>query len=129
MRYVEFHATYPALARLAHNDLHVLTPSSLSKVSRSRREASETFLKAIETGNRTKEFACPKPWLAVTAIASLGIRVATWYQQPSATGVDGGYPAEVHEWIHQDISVNVLCRTYADYALALVGYAPQATAK
>lgn len=128
MQYVEFHATYPALARLAHNDLHVLSPASLTRVSRSRREASETFLRAIHAGNKTKEFACAKPWLAVTAIASLGIRVATWYQQPLPAGPEdlgGGYPAEVHEWIHEDISVRTLCKTYADYALALVGHAPQ----
>ncbi|MFN2538658.1 MAG: TetR/AcrR family transcriptional regulator [Mycobacteriales bacterium] len=120
-RYVEFHATYPALARLAHNDLHVLSAQSLARVARNRREGSETFLRAITRGNETKEFACAKPWLAVTAIASLGIRVATWYQQPAAEDAVGGYPAEVHEWMHQDISVRTLCNTYADYALAMVG--------
>jgi AcrR family transcriptional regulator len=122
--YVEFHADYPLLGSIGHNDLHVLAPAALREVTQLRKQHISLFLSTIERGNTTGAFHCRQPWLAVAAIAGMGIRVALWYRTPheeSASSADS-YAAAMEEWVPR-FSVDELAAEYVDYALALVGYA------
>jgi AcrR family transcriptional regulator len=117
--YVQFHADYPLLGSIGHNDLHVLAPASLTQVTALRRQHIGMFLSVIERGNETGDFQCRQPWLAVAAIAGMGIRVALWFRAPNepvASSADS-YAAAME--IPQ-FSVEQLAEEYVRYALALV---------
>jgi AcrR family transcriptional regulator len=119
--YVTFHADYPLLATVGHNDLHVLSGPALHKVGQLRRQAVELVLSVVERGNATGDFACDKPHLAVAAIAGMGIRVASWYRAPGRPWdqpVDGY--AEVMADFLPACSVQELAEEYTRYVLALV---------
>lgn len=121
--YVEFHAEYPLLGSIGHNDLHVLAPASLREVTQLRKQHISLFLSTIERGNETGAFHCRQPWLAVAAIAGMGIRVALWFRAPneqSASSADS-YAAAMEEWVPR-FSVDDLAAEYVSYALALVGF-------
>jgi AcrR family transcriptional regulator len=119
--YVEFHADYPLLGSVGHNDLHVLSPAALRQVTQLRKQHISLFLSVIERGNELGTFDCRQPWLAVAAIAGMGIRVALWYRAPqeSAASSADSYAAAMEEWIPR-FSVDDLAAEYVDYALALV---------
>jgi AcrR family transcriptional regulator len=120
--HVMFHAEYPLLATIGHNDLHVLTGESLHRVTRVRRESSSLMLNVIERGNQAGVFACPQPWLAVAGIAGMCIRLASWYRAPGlATSEDTeGYAADVRDWM-PTFDVDTVCETFASFALSLAG--------
>jgi AcrR family transcriptional regulator len=121
--YVTFHADYPLLATVGHNDLHVLSGPSLHRVTQLRKQAVELVLSIVERGNATGDFACDKPPLAVAAIAGMGIRVASWYRAP---GRSWDRPVDSYaEVMAEDLpaySVQELAEEYTRYVLALVGY-------
>lgn len=121
--YITFHADYPLLATVGHNDLHVLSGPSLHRVTQLRKQAVELVLSIVERGNATGDFACDKPHLAVTAIAGMGIRVASWYRAPQRSWdrpVDSY--AEVTAEALPAYSIQELAEEYTQYALALVRY-------
>ena len=119
--YVVFHAEYPLLGSIGHNDLHVLSAASLREVTQLRKQHISLFLSAIERGNETGAFDCRQPWLAVAAIAGMGIRVALWYRAPQETAESSAdsYAAAMEEWVPR-FSVDDLAAEYVDYALSLV---------
>ncbi|MDQ1536700.1 MAG: hypothetical protein QOE58_1093 [Actinomycetota bacterium] len=119
--YVEFHAEYPLLGSIGHNDLHVLAPAALGQVTQLRRQHISLFLSVIERGNESGSFDCRQPWLAVAALAGMGIRVALWYRAPDRPGTSSAdsYAAAMEEWI-PPFNVTELVAEYVDYALALV---------
>ncbi|WNV85595.1 TetR/AcrR family transcriptional regulator [Umezawaea sp. Da 62-37] len=121
--YVTFHADYPLLATVGHNDLHVLSGPSLHKVSQLRKQAVELVLSIVERGNATGDFACDKPHLAVAAIAGMGIRVASWYRAPDRSW---DRPADGYAEVMADVMPAYTARELADeytrYVLALVGH-------
>ncbi|MCU1412899.1 MAG: amtR [Microbacteriaceae bacterium] len=123
--YVEFHATWPLLASIAHNDLHVLSGQALDRVAASRRQHVELVRSVIVRGNELGVFDCADPWVAVAAIAAMGIRVATWYIPP---GIDGdqarGFAEEVRLWMGPGRSVESVVQSICDYAVRIVGTAP-----
>jgi AcrR family transcriptional regulator len=123
--HVTFHAEYPLLATIGHNDLHVLTGDALHRVTRIRRESSTLMRVVIERGNEEGVFHCPQPWLAVAAIASMGIRLASWYRAPGHTPDDDaeGYAAAVRDWL-PSYEVEQVGDTFAAFALALAGVIP-----
>jgi AcrR family transcriptional regulator len=119
--YVEFHTAYPQLATLAHNDLNLLSGLALHRVSTSRKEASMLLYSVIARGNETGDFTCANPWMAVAAIAAIGIRIASWYQPPGQDTRDAdSFAAEVSGWMGQAPTVPELVATYSDYALLMV---------
>lgn len=121
--YVKFHTEFPQLARVGHNDLHVLTGASMHRVAQLRKVAVDLMQSVIDRGNQSGDFDCPEPWLAVAAIAGMGIRVAHWYRptdQPVESSVDS-YPAEVRQWAPHPVSVDDVSEQYAEFALKLVG--------
>lgn len=125
--YVEFHAEFPLLGTIGHNDLHVLSPASLDQVAQLRKQHIDLFLSVIGRGNDSGAFSCPRPWLAVAAIAGMGIRVALWYRtpnQPMEPSVDS-YAAAMQQWI-PTVTVAELADEYVDYALSLVHTRPDA---
>jgi len=124
--YTTFHADYPLLATIGHNDLHVLTGDALHRVTESRRDASKLMHAVVEHGNTTGAFRCEHPWLAVAAIASMGIRLAAWYRAPDHA-VDpetDGYPTDISDWLPRFDRATV-GDAFADYALAVVGAEPR----
>jgi AcrR family transcriptional regulator len=119
--HVTFHATFPLLATIGHNDLHVLSGEALHKVTGVRKDAVDLLRDVIQRGVDSGDFTCPDPWLAVSAIAGMSIRVAVWYRPPgySLDAHVEGYPAEVRSWMPQE-SVEDVVETYARYALCLL---------
>ncbi len=119
--YVAFHATYPLLATIGHNDLHVLTTEALHRVAGARRESVDLVRAVIDRGNALGEFSCEEPALAVAAIASMGIRLATWYRAPGVVADEpaAAYPMEVRHGIPL-YDVARVTETFTNYALAIV---------
>jgi AcrR family transcriptional regulator len=126
--YVAFHATYPLLATIGHNDLHVLNSDALHKVAAARREAVDLVRAVIDRGNAHGQFTCHEPTLAVAAIAAMGIRLATWYRTPNAAADEpaAAYPMEVRHGTPV-YDVDRVTQTFTEYALAIVGYPIAAT--
>jgi AcrR family transcriptional regulator len=125
--YAEFHAEFPLLGTIGHNDLHALSPASLDQVTQLRKQHIDLFLSVIARGNDSGVFSCPRPWLAVAAIAGMGIRIALWYRtpnQPMEPSVDS-YAAAMQQWM-PTVTVAELADEYVDYALSLVHTRPDA---
>jgi hypothetical protein len=118
--HVLFHAHYPMLATIGDNDLHVLTGDWLERVAAVRKEAVDLLKAVIDQGQQTGIFRCPEPWLAIAAIAGIGIRVATWYRSPDhqADPTDG-YASRVRTWMPQ-YTPDDITDTFAEYALGVV---------
>ncbi|GAA2795293.1 TetR/AcrR family transcriptional regulator [Crossiella cryophila] len=118
--YVTFHGEYPLLAAVGHHDPHVLG-KGMDRVMVLRRAAIDLLLAIIKRGNESGAFACADPWLAVAAIAGMGIRVASWFRPPGyqADPSFEAYPLEVHEWTPGYTAARI-AETYADYALGIV---------
>lgn len=125
--YVAFHAEYPLLATIGHNDLHALGSDALHAVTRTRRESSNLMRAVIERGVAAADFDCPEPWLAVAAIAGMGIRLATWYRAPDSDPAreGDGYPADVRDWVPA-FTPDTVADTFADYAMSIVRWSGRA---
>ena len=124
--YVRWHATYPALGTVGHSDLHALSDASLSAVTELRKQTIDLFLDAIERGNESGDFSCARPWLAVAALAGMGIRVAHWYRPPAQPieSVIDTYAVTMQQWV-PPVSVDDLTEEYVLYALAIVRASPR----
>jgi AcrR family transcriptional regulator len=77
--HVYLHATYPLLARVANRELHALSAENAARVLAVRHASEGLFLDVIERGAAQGVFAVPDAWLAVAAIAAMGLRIAEWY--------------------------------------------------
>ena len=118
--YVLFHVHYPLIAAVGDNDLHVLSGVALEQVTAVRKESVDLMRAVIEEGCRTGEFACQEPWLAIAAIAGIGIRVAVWYRAPErAHDATDSYVTRVRTWAPQ-YDPDHVADTFAAYALAIV---------
>ena len=118
--HVLFHAHYPLIAVVADNDLHVLSGAALEQVIAVRKEPVDLMRAIIEKGCQTGAFACPEPWLAIAAIAGIGIRVAVWYRAPErAHDATDSYATRVHTWA-PPYDADHIADSYAAYALAIV---------
>ena len=119
--YVVWHASYPTLGTVGHSDLHALSAESLGEVAELRKRTIDLFLGAIERGNDSNDFTCDHPWLAVAAIAGMGIRVSHWYRPPERP-VDGPidtYATTMQRWV-PPVPLDDLAAEYVAYALAIV---------
>ncbi|MFL6025066.1 MAG: TetR/AcrR family transcriptional regulator [Marmoricola sp.] len=124
--YVSWHATYPTLGTVGHSDLHALSDASLSEVTELRKQTIDLFLDAIERGNESGEFSCARPWLAVAALAGMGIRVSHWYRPPAQpiNSVIDTYAITMQQWV-PPVSTEDLAEEYVAYALAIVRATPR----
>jgi AcrR family transcriptional regulator len=117
---VEFHATYPLLAIVCNSELHALAPDNRARIMGMRHDAGVLVAAVIDRGNANGAFDCKDPWLALSAIANMGIRVAWWYRPPFLR-VEDSYPSEAATWLPAgDYSVETIADAYAEYALAVV---------
>ena len=100
--HVVMHATYPLLTRVCNKELHALSPANAERVMRIRLDSEQMFLDIVKRGIETGSFHIADPWLAVAAIAAMGLRVSEWFEP--------GGPRTVDE----------VANTYSEFALKLL---------
>jgi AcrR family transcriptional regulator len=122
---VSFHATWPLLTIVCNSELHALAPGNRERVVSLRHDAGVLVAAVIERGNASGVFSCDDTWLALSAIAGMGVRVAWWYRQPAALDADSpldNYPGQASTWLPTaDHSIEAIADAYAEYALKIVG--------
>jgi AcrR family transcriptional regulator len=121
---VAFHATYPLLAIVANTELHALTDHRRELIFALRKESTALGVAVIERGCAAGTFRCADPWLAMSAIGGMTIRLAWWFRGPSApdrVSPLAFYPDAVARWTPAaGYSVDEVANTYAQYALHIV---------
>jgi AcrR family transcriptional regulator len=100
--HVVMHASYPLLARVCNKELHALSPARAERVMQVRLDSEQMFLDVVKRGIETGSFHTADPWLAVAAIAAMGLRIAEWFEPGGAR------------------SVEEVAATYAEFALKLL---------
>jgi len=122
---VSFHATWPLLTVVCNSELHALAPENRDRVVSLRHDSGVLVAAVIERGNAAGVFSCDDTWLALSAIAGMGVRVAWWYRQPGALDADSpldSYPGQAAAWLPKaDHSIEAIADAYAGYALKIVG--------
>jgi AcrR family transcriptional regulator len=86
--HVVFHATYPLLARVCNKELHALSTGNAERVMRTRLHSEQMFLDVVKRGVEMGSFHVGDPWLAVAAIAAMGLRVSEWFEPGGSRTVD-----------------------------------------
>jgi AcrR family transcriptional regulator len=123
---VSFHGTYPLLTIVANSELHALTDEHRNLVLELRHATGVLVAAVIERGNDTGVFHCDQPWLAMAAIAGMGVRVAWWFR-PKEDGNDtplSSYPSEAAHWFPSGAhTLDEIADAYANYALMIVSHA------
>jgi AcrR family transcriptional regulator len=124
---VAFQASYPLMVIVCNSELHALAPETRDRVIAMRHDAGVLVAAVIERGNSTGAFHCEDTWLALSAIAGMGVRVAWWYRPPSLRGDESplsDYPHEAATWLPEsDKDVEAIASAYAEFALRIVGVA------
>jgi AcrR family transcriptional regulator len=105
--HVAFHANYSLLARVSNRELAALAPASRERVLAVRNDAVQIMSDVVERGHRLGVFDAPEPWLAVAAVAAMGLRVAEWWD------------AQDHNF-----TVEQVAERYAQFAVRLLTPAP-----
>ena len=100
--HVRFHTEYSMLAIVANAEMHVLSQQLVSPSLLLRKQSEELLSDIIQRGIDRGDFRPPHAWLAVAAIAGMGLRVAHWYGP------------EV------DISADEIANTYAELAVRMM---------
>jgi AcrR family transcriptional regulator len=120
---VAFQATYPMVTIVANNEMHALTPEHQVQIATLRRDTGTLLIAAMERGHREGVFDCPDPWLAMSAIGAMGIRVASWFRPQWLADMEptNRYPGEVATWLPEEAyTVESIADTYAKFALKLL---------
>ncbi len=104
--HVRVHAEYAMLSVVADNELHALRPALAAPSLVLRRESEAMFGDVVRRGVEHGLFDPPDPWLAVAAIAGMGLRVAHWYRADAPQSLD------------------LIADTYAEFAVRLLGVRP-----
>lgn len=86
--HVVMHATYPLLTRVCNKELHALSPANAEHVMRIRLDSEQMFLDVVKRGIDNGAFRSPDPWLAVAAIAAMGLRVSEWFEPGGLRSVE-----------------------------------------
>lgn len=119
-----FHATYPLLTISGNSELHALNPEHLGVIAALRHDSGALLTAVVERGNSTGAFSCPEPWLPLSAVAGMCLRVAWWFR-PAAEGDAGAtaaYPRQAATWLRpEDYTIDRVMDAYADYALKIFG--------
>jgi len=103
--FAEFHATSHTTARVLNYELAALEPAHRAEVDDLRRHIDHETRALVERGVREGAFTTPNSTMAATAILSLGVDLARWFN-------------EGHHWTPLQ-----LADFYADVALRIVGAA------
>jgi AcrR family transcriptional regulator len=121
-----FHGTYPTLAVAANAEMHALSPEHRERVYMVRRDSARLIVAAIERGNALGAFSCPDPWMALSAIGGMCLRIAWWHrQQDGSDGPLSSYPAETATWFPDGgYDIEDIAAAFADYALKIVSAVP-----
>jgi hypothetical protein len=112
------------LTMVANSELHALAPDHRAVIVDMRRMSGVLFAAVLERGDSIGAFDCGDPWLAMSAIAGMSVRVAWWFRPPSPPTDEplSSYPAEAATWLpDRDRDAEVIADAYADYALRIVG--------
>jgi AcrR family transcriptional regulator len=121
-----FHATYPLLTISGNSELHALNPEHLATIAALRHDSGALLTAVVERGNSTGVFDCAEPWLPLSAVAGMGLRVAWWFR-PTVAGdssATAAYPRQAASWLRpEDYTIERVMDTYADYALKIFGAA------
>ena len=120
---VLFHATHPLLTIVCNSELHALAPEHRGDIIAMRRQAGVLVAAIIERGTSMGVFECADPWLAMSAIAGMGVRVAWWFRAPAPGGESplNSYPTAAVAWLPEtDHSAEAIADGYADIALLVV---------
>lgn len=122
---VAFQASWPLLTIVCNSELHALAPDHRQHVAGLRHEAGILVAAVIERGKARGAFDCPDTWLALSAIAGMGVRVAWWYRPPALAQSESplaGYPRTASTWLPEgDYTVDAIADAYAEFALRIVG--------
>jgi AcrR family transcriptional regulator len=78
--HVRFHAEYPMLAILVHEQMHLVSADLLAAAMLLRRQSERLLLDVIGRGVAQGRFHIPHVFVTASAIGGMGIRVAHWYQ-------------------------------------------------
>lgn len=97
---------YPALARMIAHETRSLDDEQREIALAVRADAQNALTEVVERGQRLGVFAPTDPFLAVTAIGSMGVRAADWWT-----------PDSPHSRQH-------IAETYARFACRLLGATP-----
>jgi AcrR family transcriptional regulator len=120
---VAFQATYPMITMVCNAEQHALTDGHHARIMSTRHDSGVLLEAVMERGNASGAFDCPDAWLAISAIAAMGIRVAWWFRpewmrtkEPIHRG-----PSQAASWLpDEDYTVEAIADAYADYALRIV---------
>lgn len=100
--HVMSHLEYPSLARVVNRESRSLSDEHYAEFVRNRQELEQLFLDVVERGVALGEFNPTDATLAVTAIGSMGVRAAEWWDPDTS-------PSPEH-----------IGETYADFAVRLL---------
>lgn len=101
--HVRMHCDYSMLAVVANTELHALNEEFARDSLNLRRQSEQLFMDVVTRGIERGAFMVPAPWLALSAIAGMGLRVAHWFT------TDCG------------MTVDAIAATYAEFARRLLG--------
>ena len=118
-----FHGTYPTLAVAANAEMHALSPEHRDRVYSVRHDSARLIVAVIERGNSLGAFDCPDPWMALSAIGGMCLRIAWWFRGDS-NGADGplsSYAEETTTWFPEGAyTIEDVATAFADFALKIV---------
>lgn len=103
--FAEFHATSHTTARVLNYELAALEPEHRAEVDHLRRQIDHETRALVQRGVDAGVFTTSNPTMATTAIVSLGVDVARWFN-------------EGHHWTAEQVA-----DFYADVSLRIVGAA------
>jgi AcrR family transcriptional regulator len=122
---VLFHATYPLLTIVDNSELHALGDDNRGRVLRLRHDSGVLVAAVIDRGVAEGAFNVDHTWLAMSAIAGMGVRVAWWFRPSWMRSVGdplASYPVEAASWLPAEVDTpDAVADAYAAYALRIVG--------
>jgi AcrR family transcriptional regulator len=120
-----FHATYPLLAISVNSELHALNPEHEEQILTLRHGAGVLLTAVVERGRAAGVFDCPDPWLPLSAVAGMCLRVAWWFRADVAAEEPGpmtAYPQQAASWLRpEDYTIDSVMDAYGEYALRIFG--------
>ncbi len=122
-----FHGTFPTLAVAANAEMHALSPEHRDRIYSVRHDSASLIVAIIERGNTLGAFDCPDPWMALSAIGGMCLRISWWFRGDTS-GADGtlsSYAAETATWFPEGAyKIEDVAAAFADFALKIVSAKP-----
>jgi AcrR family transcriptional regulator len=84
-----FHATYPLLAVVVHEEMHALSDERMRVVRLLRQQTLELVTQVIERGISQQRFDVPNLVATVAAIGAIALRIPHWFEAGPALTIDG----------------------------------------